>query len=76
MFRTPVTENVSIEIENKPLASVPSSPASKSLFKKSKNDSRISDEHLLQYLNSHDSNIQSQVGCHYFKIYFMLDVGI
>lgn len=56
-----MSENVSIEIENKPIISVPSSPATKSLLKKPKNDVRISDEHLLQYLNSHDSAIQSQV---------------
>ncbi|KAL4121356.1 hypothetical protein QTP88_013885 [Uroleucon formosanum] len=60
VFKTPVSENVSIEIENKPITSVPSSPATKSLLKKPKSDSRISDEHLLQYLNSHDSTIQSQ----------------
>lgn len=60
-----MSENVSIEIESKPLTSVPSSPATKSLLKKPKNDARISDEHLLQYLNSHDSAIQSQV-CHIF----------
>ncbi|XP_060868964.1 golgin-84 [Metopolophium dirhodum] len=60
VFKTPVSENVSIEIENKPITSVPSSPATKSLIKKPKSDSRISDEHLLQYLNSHDSTIQSQ----------------
>jgi len=63
VFKTPVSGNVTIEVEtveSKPIVSVPSSPASKSLLKKSKNDSRISDEHLLQYLNSHDSTIQSQ----------------
>lgn len=61
LLRVPVTENVSVEIENKPITSVPSSPATKSLQMKPKSDSRISDEHLLQYLNSHDSTIQSQV---------------
>ncbi|KAF0758730.1 golgin-84 [Aphis craccivora] len=60
VFKAPVTENVSVEIENKPITSVPSSPATKSLQMKPKSDSRISDEHLLQYLNSHDSTIQSQ----------------
>lgn len=59
--RTPVLENVTVEVESKPIASVPSSPGTKSLLKRPKNDSRISDEHLLQYLNSHDSTIQSQV---------------
>lgn len=68
LCRAPVSENVSIEIENKPTVSEPSSPASKSLLKKPKNDSRISDEHLLEYLNSHDSNIQPQV-CYNFIVY-------
>jgi len=61
-----VSENVLIEVESKPITSVPSSPATKSLLKKPKSDSRISDEHLLQYLNSHDSTIQSQVCLNYF----------
>lgn len=56
-----MSENVLIEVESKPIMSVPSSPAGKSLLKKPKSDSRISDEHLLQYLNSHDSSIQPQV---------------
>ncbi|VVC41479.1 Hypothetical protein CINCED_3A011239 [Cinara cedri] len=62
VFKTPVSENVSIEIDCKPIVSVPSSPSTKSKLKKPKNDSRISDEHLLEYLNSHDSTIQSQYG--------------
>lgn len=61
-----MSENVLIEVESKPITSVPSSPATKSLLKKPKSDSRISDEHLLQYLNSHDSTIQSQVCLNYF----------
>lgn len=72
LLRTPVSENVSIEIENKPITSVPSSPATKSLLKKPKSDSRISDEHLLQYLNSHDSTIQSQVCYSCFMAYNLL----
>lgn len=64
-----MSDNVSIEIENKPVTSVPSSPASsKSLLKIPKSDSRISDEHLLQYLNSHDSTIQSQVCYNFFNV--------
>ncbi|XP_025405487.1 golgin-84 [Sipha flava] len=65
VFKTPeVSENVSIDIESKPITSVPSSPATKSLLKKPKNDARISDEHLLQYLNSQDSAIKSQYEGH------------
>lgn len=67
-----MSENVSIEIESKPILSVPTSPATKSKLKKPKNDSRISDEHLLQYLNSHDSSIKSQVCYNIVLIYYCL----
>lgn len=67
-----MSENVSIEIESKPIVSVPSSPVTKSKLKKPKNDSRISDEHLLQYLNSHDSTIQSQVCCNDVLVYYYM----
>ncbi|XP_050425282.1 golgin-84 [Adelges cooleyi] len=61
IFQVPsVTENVSIEIDNKPVALIPSSPATKSLMKKPKQDARVSDEHLLQYLNGQETTIKSQ----------------
>ncbi|XP_050520203.1 golgin-84 [Daktulosphaira vitifoliae] len=57
---SPNEENITVDIDTKPSSSIPSSPNSKSSLKKSKQDARISDEHLLEYLNGPDETLQTQ----------------